>query len=159
MSNVWERQKTDTPKSFEAFIIYRDMGKTRTLAKVAKELGKSAKLIERWSRNHGWVKRVAEYDKEKDKRRTLQKLEQAVEAEDTHRAISILLKNKLAQKINTLRPEEIPISMIPNLFRTIVDIERLSIGMGDAQGLQDEKVDDGFIEAIKGEVKEVWSDE
>ena len=35
----WERQKGETPQAFEAFSIYRDMGSSRSTAKVGRKLG------------------------------------------------------------------------------------------------------------------------
>jgi hypothetical protein len=50
--------KNETAKAFHAFQIYRDLGPKRSLAKVARKLGISRQLIERWSRQHSWQKRI-----------------------------------------------------------------------------------------------------
>lgn len=43
--------------------MYRDLGPNRSLAKVAQESGYADKsLVERWSRQDGWVERVAAFD-------------------------------------------------------------------------------------------------
>ncbi len=39
------------------------MGPKRSLARLAKEVGKSKQLMERWSRKHQWVQRVEDYHK------------------------------------------------------------------------------------------------
>jgi hypothetical protein len=61
-NHIWERQPTDTDKSFEAFSIYRDMGANRSLDIVSQKLSKSIPLIKRWSRQHNWQERVAHFD-------------------------------------------------------------------------------------------------
>jgi len=61
-AHLWERQKTDTDKSYSAFCVYRDMGRDRSIRGVGRELGKSKALIDRWSSKHDWVNRVNAYD-------------------------------------------------------------------------------------------------
>ncbi len=61
-SKSWERQKGETEKAYEAFYIYLQMGKERTVRKVEQELHKSHQLISRWSSNNNWVKRARDYD-------------------------------------------------------------------------------------------------
>jgi hypothetical protein len=59
----WDQQPDETAPAFAAFAAYRDMGVTRSTAKVARQLGKSKTLIDRWSGVHGWVIRVSSYDR------------------------------------------------------------------------------------------------
>lgn len=56
-----------SPERKEAFALYRDFGAERSLRAVAQQLGKSAELIERWSRQDGWRVRVAAWDAECDR--------------------------------------------------------------------------------------------
>ncbi len=51
----------DTPKSFEAFVFYRDMGGDRNLPAVAKNYGKSLSLVQRWSSEGNWSERAEAY--------------------------------------------------------------------------------------------------
>src|SRR5262245_48492622 len=50
--------KNETAKAFHALQIYRDLGPKRSLAKVGKKLGVSRQLLERWSKQHSWQKRI-----------------------------------------------------------------------------------------------------
>jgi hypothetical protein len=59
----WDRQDTESVAAFEAFEIYRMMGLTRSLARVAEKLGKSLTLIERWSQRDGWKLRTLAWDR------------------------------------------------------------------------------------------------
>lgn len=72
---TWERQPSDTEKSWEAFQVYRDMGRSRSLRNVAQKLAKSEQLIKRWSSEHGWVERCESYDADQDEQRK-ERLEQ-----------------------------------------------------------------------------------
>lgn len=49
-------------KAFEAFCAYRDLGPTRSLARVAQELAKSRTIVARWSAEYAWVERAAAWD-------------------------------------------------------------------------------------------------
>lgn len=59
----WERQSTDTDRSWEAFEVYRQMGPRRSIQKVAEKLGKSRTIMERWSLRHDWRRRVLAWDR------------------------------------------------------------------------------------------------
>lgn len=63
MAALWERQESDTEKSWEAFVTYRDLGAGRSLKAAAEALGKHRSLVEEWSRTHNWRERVEEYDR------------------------------------------------------------------------------------------------
>jgi hypothetical protein len=65
---MFERQPGETDRAWHAFVQYRDMGHNRTLAAVAKSLGKSNTVVERWSVRWSWRVRIAEWDREADKR-------------------------------------------------------------------------------------------
>ena len=64
----WERVERETQKGFEAFCIYRDLGASRSLQKVSDKLGKSLRLIKKWSSHNGWVKRTTAYDDYMDRK-------------------------------------------------------------------------------------------
>lgn len=59
--NAWEQQKGESAQAFEAFSLYLNMGKERSLRKVEQELNKSHALIGRWSSKYHWSDRVREY--------------------------------------------------------------------------------------------------
>lgn len=61
------RMKSDTNKSWDAYVLYRDMGpRVRSCQKVGDVLGKTVNLITNWCTKHEWVTRVAMWDKKKD---------------------------------------------------------------------------------------------
>lgn len=59
-----DRQDKETAVAFEAFRCYLEMGTERSTAKVARQLGKTKSLIDRWSSRWKWVDRVREYEGE-----------------------------------------------------------------------------------------------
>ena len=88
---LWERLAGESSVAYEAFLLYRNMShepgnkKKRRLASVAEKLGKSLKLIERWSRMWGWVERARAYDNEL----------QRISMEETRAAIRKMLKDHM----------------------------------------------------------------
>jgi hypothetical protein len=58
----WDRQESESPKAFRAFILYRDQGSERSLSKLAQELHVSKQAVGNWSRKWGWVGRSQAWD-------------------------------------------------------------------------------------------------
>lgn len=90
--DLWERQAGESSVAYEAFLIYRNMShetdgekEKRRLASVAEKLGKSLKLMERWSRTWGWVERARAYDNEL----------QRISMEETREAVRKMLKDHM----------------------------------------------------------------
>lgn len=55
----FEQQPKESDKAYAAFSLYLSLGPERSTKVVAKKLGKSAGLIERWCARHDWPARVA----------------------------------------------------------------------------------------------------
>jgi len=62
----WERQPGETPKAWEAFTVYRDLGPSRSLRAAGQQLGKSTVVCEKWSARWDWVNRCREWDRHTD---------------------------------------------------------------------------------------------
>ena len=58
MKHAFEQRPKESARAFAAFSAYLSMGAERSLALVARNLGKSTGLMERWSRIHHWTERV-----------------------------------------------------------------------------------------------------
>ena len=58
MKYAFEQRPNESARAFAAFSAYLSMGAERSLALVARNLGKSTGLMERWSRIHHWNARV-----------------------------------------------------------------------------------------------------
>lgn len=57
-----ERQPKETAPAYEAFRCYLEQGTTRSTAAVARALGKSKTLTDRWCSRWSWVERVRAFD-------------------------------------------------------------------------------------------------
>lgn len=59
---IWDRQPTDTPKSYAALREYLALGKDRSYQAVADIIGKSQDQVKMWGRRYKWVDRATAYD-------------------------------------------------------------------------------------------------
>lgn len=66
---VWEMQPTETPRAFAAFVVYRDLGPGRSLAKAADAMphGPGVRVMKGWSPAHRWVERARAFDRHQDR--------------------------------------------------------------------------------------------
>ena len=63
MNKPYDRQDTDTDKSWLAFCQYRDMGGDRSLEKVRQEIGhRSGRNVQIWSSKYKWNERCRAFD-------------------------------------------------------------------------------------------------
>lgn len=128
----WERQPEETTKAFEAFCTYRDMGRERSLSKVAEKQQKSGSLIGRWSRENDWVNRAAKWDDEQERieRETAQK-EQAKAIKDMrkrHADLGQAMLIKAARALARIPDDEVKPGDISRMVDVASKLERISRG-------------------------------
>lgn len=104
---AWERQEDESQEAYEAFELYLELGAQRSLVKVAKRVGKSHALIERWSRRDQWQRRVLLYDRWRA--RVLNEEILLGTAEMRQRAIktAIAMQSSVAQRLTNLSKAEV----------------------------------------------------
>lgn len=112
----YDRRPKETPKAWEAFVSYRDMGIERTHQAVADELKKGRAGIQKWSSRWSWKNRCRDYDDEQDRvlqhqQRQLALRAQAKEAKavdamiQRHASLADAMSRKVAQDLLTLTKE------------------------------------------------------
>jgi hypothetical protein len=124
---LWERQTTDTDKSWEAFEVYRGLGAQRSLLKVGQQLGKSTALLSRWSALHNWVIRAQAWDRHEA--RTINERILLGTAEMRSRMVNQALSLQARAQARILKMSDTEIAALrPNevvaLMRAGSDIER-----------------------------------
>jgi hypothetical protein len=98
----WERQPDETDRAWEAWLVYRDMGPTRSVAEAARKLKVSSTTINRWSTGHQWRERVKPYDRYVDKMAVAAFTERTSELMDQQLRLSKKLLDKLEANIDAL---------------------------------------------------------
>lgn len=133
----WERQEGESTKAYEAFCIYRDMGIQRSIRKVAEELSKSETLMARWSGNHDWVERAAQWDSEQDRVARQQQLDEIKKMRKRHAGIANQMLLKAAEALQNLDPEEIKAQDVSRMVDVASKLERIS--RGDSETIIEER--------------------
>lgn len=131
-SKPWDRRENETTKAYEAFCIYRDMGRERSLAKVSEKQQKSGSLIGRWSREHGWVDRAAQWDDEQERiEREIAQKEQVKAIKDMrkrHADVAYAMILKAAKALQRIPEDEIKPQDISRFVDVASKLERISRG-------------------------------
>lgn len=122
----WERQQGESSQAYEAFQKYRDMGGKRTQTAVAKELGKSVTLINRWAAKYGWKSRALSYDNYLEKEALREATKQARSMRARHIKLAMFLQKMAADKLEKIKIDEIDIKDIRLLLKDGIEIERMS---------------------------------
>lgn len=123
-TDPWDRNDTDTDKSFEAFVVYRDLGPARTYTEVSRKLHKVPSLIKRWSYQHDWRKRVKAYDA--DKARDWDEMARATAwtVAERHAQLARALTTRGLQALQNIDPATLSPSDLARWIDLAVRIER-----------------------------------
>lgn len=124
----WERQPGETPKQWEAFSLYRDMGADRSIQKVADALGKTKPNLGVWSKANHWVDRVTAWDAEVDRLNRLQQIKDIKKMRKNHATIASAMIVKAAQALNQIPVDEIKASDVSKMVDVASKLERISRG-------------------------------
>lgn len=128
----WERRPEESTKAFEAFCIYRDMGRERSLSKVAEKLQKSETLMGRWSRTYDWVERAADWDDEADRQAAQKQLKDIANARVRQRKQAVKMQLKALQLLEDIKQGDAKLSEIVSLMKLGMEQERICLGdVGD----------------------------
>lgn len=134
----WERQPRETDPAFEAFRTYRDMGASRSLSKVARQLGKSETLIHRWSSEHSWVVRVHAYDANLDREHIIEIRELRRRAAKRNATAAALAMQKFGEVVMGIDTEKVKVADMAAVARVALQMEqdalRPAVGAGAGPG-------------------------
>ncbi len=123
----------ESARAFEAFSHYRDLGASRSTAKVGQELGKAASLMDRWSADWSWVRRAAAWDEEQDGIWRAAASARQAEMARRHIEMARRVQKKLLQRLDTLTIDEIGVRDLPRLLDIAVKIERQALGVDNSK--------------------------
>ena len=128
----WERLEDETPKQYEAFCAYRDMGAERSLHAVAEKLQKSDTLMGRWSGKNHWVDRAAAWDDEQERiEREIAQKEQAKAIRamrKKHADLASAMLVKAAKALKKIPDDEIKAGDMTRMVDVASKLERISRG-------------------------------
>jgi len=118
---VWDRQPRETTPAWQTFIHYRDM-EPRSLRKVAETLGKTLSVIAHWSQRWRWQERVIAWDNHLNSVYQAEREKGQKEMAENHIKLSKGIQAKVAQRLRTLRPEDMSAGDLARLLDVAVKI-------------------------------------
>ena len=151
----WERQPNEPIMLFEAFVRYRDMGRERTIAKVALELNRSRKMLAphsakwKWGdRTKAWIDELDRIKRETTIREIQEMAKRHAQQAMIHQRITMIpaemltkkLQNKEeSDKFNKMTTDKLYALALDaaNTFTKVVDVERKSRGEATEISKQD----------------------
>ncbi len=145
----WERQKGESGQAYEAFALYRDIGKSRTVSAVVKRLEKSRSLLDRWKARWNWEERVTAYDNEIERQAKEQVIKDRKTMLDRHVKIAMQVQKKALEALGKLSVDDMTPKDIKEYIRMATDLERLSRSLEvDSQEAEDTKQGTSLADVI-----------
>lgn len=129
----WERQKGETEKAYEAFVLFRDAGPGRTLIAVARELHKSYTLIRRWNDTWNWSERVRLYDVDVEKAARAQAVKDRKDMIARHTKLALDVQKKAEEALKALKVSDMAPKDIKEYIKMATDLERLNRDIVEAE--------------------------
>lgn len=137
----WERMKGETAKAVEKFRLYRDLGPSRSLAKVGRSLGISTTRCEELSVKWNWVARAAAWDDEQDRIARQATLEAVERMHARHATLAVQLLNKVGMRlmgspennVTAIDANRFTAAEVARLAEVGVKIERVARGEAEAR--------------------------
>lgn len=124
----WECQENETPKAYEAFCSYRNMGPDRSIVKIGQKLGKNKATLEKWSRQHNWVKRAAAWDLEQDRVVRESQIEEIKKMRQRHTQLAMKMLDEAERMLELISDRDIKAADISRMVETASKLERISRG-------------------------------
>lgn len=139
----WERQKGESARAFEAFLVYLQMGPDRSIQAVSHKLAKSIPLIKRWSSDNNWVERCRAWDNYLQQEAKKAAVAEVRRMNQRHAKMASAIQATAMQAL-----QEMGTSMVdPKNFAAIVklatDLERQSLTAETVELDEEAKADEG----------------
>lgn len=143
---TWARMPEETPKAWEAFVTYRNLGPGRSIKKAAHLLGKARRTLDSWTSLYRWVQRARDWDAFQDQALLQQTVQQRRDMDGRHRQIARAMCQHVASSLRALAKhppckecgcrgsEGPPVEAqdIPKWLETAQRAERIALGLDPA---------------------------
>ncbi|TDB79607.1 hypothetical protein [Micromonospora sp. KC721] len=128
----WDRQTREPETAYGYFALYRDLGRTRTVAKVATEVNKSRDYLHNLATRWKWVQRAQAWDREEDRLYIEGLAEQRRDMARRHARIASALQSKLVTRLQNLDASKLSPADIARWLEVTTRVERLALGLPDS---------------------------
>jgi hypothetical protein len=161
MDKTWQRKEEESDQAWEAFVIYRDLGATRSSQEVSNRTGKAHSLMRRWSSDHQWVDRAAAWDNHLDQERRRVFLSGQSEAVENLMRLATTMQQKAHAHFLLLDESEIRTPDAIRMSEAAVKITAAAAGIIDKANANSERDADktvGIVELMLEVMKVKGSD-
>ncbi|MBM0228227.1 hypothetical protein [Micromonospora sp. ATA51] len=128
----WDRQHREPEKAYGYFVLYRDLGRTRTVAKVAEQVHKSRDYLHKLATTWKWVQRAQAWDREEDRLYAEGLAEQRRDMARRHARVASALQAKLVARLQTLDASKLSPGDVARWLEVSTRVERLALGLPDS---------------------------
>jgi hypothetical protein len=123
------QREGESSKAFQAFVLWRDMGDTRSYPAVARKLSKSRTLIKRWGSKFRWQERLREHLQYQDAERLDSQRKAIEEMNSRHINASILFQDKLLERLKSIDISTLAPRDLVRMYEVAVAVERSARGL------------------------------
>jgi hypothetical protein len=127
--DAWDRQPGELPRNHGLFLMYRDMGRIRTVAQLASMSPLKYGSIARIARYGKWVARAGLWDAEQDRIAAIRLQDAREEMARKHSAAARKLMDKALERLKTLDVDSISPHALVLMLDTAARIERAALGL------------------------------
>ncbi|MGI5151325.1 hypothetical protein ACQEVC_34010 [Plantactinospora sp. CA-294935] len=128
----WDRQPREPERAYAYFGLYRELGRTRTVAKVAAEVHKSRDYLHKLASTWRWVQRAQTWDREQDRLYGEGMAERRRDMADRHARIAGALQAKIVARLQALDASKLTPGDIARWLEVATRVERLALGLPDS---------------------------
>lgn len=127
--DAWSQQHGETPRNYGMFLMYRDMGRIRTVAQFATMSPLTYAAIARISRYNKWAARAGLWDAEQERLMGIRLLADREDMARRHSGAARKLMDKALERLKTLDVESISPHALVLMIDTAARIERAALGL------------------------------
>lgn len=133
---IWSRRSGEPGMAYDAFLIYRELGPTRTSTEVARIVSKQSSLIRKWMGKWEWQMRCALWDEKMLARRDEAALGEAAAMGRRQAQLGMQLQEKAKERLGTMQPAELSPQDTIRMATAGAELERTARGeeKGEAGG-------------------------
>jgi hypothetical protein len=130
----WERQPTESARNHGFFLMYRDLGRIRSVAQVAEMTPLTYGSMTRLARFNKWVERAGQWDAEQDRIQAIRLHDKREEMAVRHAKAASLMMTKALARLETLNIKDISPHALILMLQTAAQIERAALGLENMRG-------------------------
>jgi len=126
----WEMLPKETAEAFAAFCVYRDLGFSRTIKKAIDKVANddaysnSYGTWRKWAVDFRWKERAVDFDRCNEQLKQTENRKTIEAQAEKQREVTGLMLDVVKNRVQTMKPEELPISGVTEWVQVVVKIEK-----------------------------------